>query len=1092
VSRDGARCLKHEFQCLDGSKCILKSALCDKEPDCPDHSDELICPVEVFSCDHEGSVLCSSGECIPKEWMCDGHFDCLDGSDEFCELTRHCDRSKGRYLCSNQRQCISMEQVCDGFHHCKDMSDEGGVCGTTCKLLKCEHTCQATPAGGFCSCVKGFALGENRTQCNDIDECADVDRPRCSHICANFNGSYSCTCYEGFTMERDNSTCLPEGPDPVLIYAGNNSINICNMKTKKITLLEADLDTVLDLVIGPANVLYWTDSESKTVYSSVYSQQSVKTSKRAIIVDAGVGFPEGLVVDWLTSNLYIVDTLFGHILVCTPRGDNCAIVLAGLDNPVGVTLNSLSRSMYWTDWGQKQDLKSGQIGHAGLDGAQKSTLVSGMSRPSGITLDNFSQRLFWVDEDRLHPVIESVLLDGTDRKVIISYMIDQPFRVSIIANTLYWTDTRQKSIMMADKVTGLKHEKFLPNLIRPSGLQVYHPFQYNKITLLDNPCKKAFCSHVCLLSNSSLGYNCTCPVYLTLGEDGVTCQKNSRIPSLVISSSTGIYSFPLLYIGDGEKQGTLLLKTNQVLAIDIDRMVDKIVFYNKEKKELLMAPRTVSALSGEGEVISLHKDVYVEDLAVDWSGRNVYWTDSHTKTVRVGSLDKPYSTILISAGVFKPNAVTLDVNAGTIYYADHGHFAIFRCHMDGTNCYILVAEVGNITALALDHIEHRLYWTDSANQQINSIYVTGSHNRKNIALRTVRSSLEIRPYSLAITEWLIYFTDMNSGQFHYIEKTDTSMVHTLRFQTGTMNRLALWDPQQFDAAPNGCSQNNGNCSHICLAKPAGQRSCACPIGWLLNGDNKTCSEPAKQAHANHSMNRTLVKVTTTTSPAMVFQASTPRKTETWTDSTLLNLLTLKVRFNIDMETPSLPALEIADIDTSDGRKNELEPTSSQNFDLNSSPEHGHLKAACPLECENYGVCYVVEKQAYCRCPPFLTGPRCEFKLSKEALEQERGNQSEILAKTSPIPEQVHIWSSEKTAWIAGVLLCVGIVFLIVVVVVIIKNSRQKGKKSLLSWIQYHRANIDGDSEQLISSLNLSSQSSGNVGEGSVDPRLKVF
>ncbi|KAK3594503.1 hypothetical protein CHS0354_007141 [Potamilus streckersoni] len=955
VSRDKTRCLQHEFQCLDGSKCITKSALCDKEPDCPDHSDEFVCPVQDSSCDHEGSVMCSSGECIPKEWMCDGQFDCLDGNDELCEASRHCDRSKGGYLCSNQRHCISMEQVCDGLHHCADRSDEGGVC--------------------------------------DIDECADEDRPRCSHICSNLNGSYVCTCYEGYTIGSDNTTCFSEGPDPMLIYAGNYSINICNMKTRKSTFLEADLDTVLDMAIGPASAIYWTDSENKTVYSSIISQQTVQTRKQ-IIVDVGVGFPEGLVVDWLTSNLYIVDTLLGHILACSPRGDDCAIILENLYSPVGVTLDSWSRSLYWTDWGQKRDLKSGQIGRAGLDGVGKFALVTGLSRPSGITLDSFSQRLFWVDEDKLHPVIESVRLDGTDRKVVISYMLDQPFRVSVIANTLYWTDQQQRSIMMADKFTGLKPEKFISNLIHPSGLQVYHSFQFNKIASADNPCKKAFCSHVCLLSNSSLGYKCACPVYLSLGDDGVSCQKNSQIPSLVISSSTGIYSFPLQYIGDGEKQGRLLLHTNLANTIDVDMLLDTVVFYNKEKREILMVPRTISALAGEGEVTSLYKDVYVDDLAVDWSARNVYWTDSHTRTVRVGRLDKPDATILISRGVFKPSAVILDVNAGFIYYADHGHFAIFRCHMDGTNC-ILVAEVGNITALALDHIEHRLYWTDSTNQQINSIFVNGAHNRKNITLHTVRSSLGFHPYSLAITDWLIFFTDINSHRLHYIEKGDTSIVHTSRFQTGKMNHLALWDPQHFEA-PNGCSQNNGNCSHICLAKPAGQRSCACPIGWLLNVDNKTCSE------------------------------------------------------------------------------------------------HKHLKAACPLECENDGVCYVVEKQAYCRCPPFLTGAYCEFKLSKEALEQERGNRSEIISKISPSPLHVHDGSSEKTAWIAGVLLCMGIVVLIVVVVVIIRNSRQKGSNSLLSWIHYHKANKEDDSEHLISSLSLCSRTSGNFSSASVDPRLKVF
>lgn len=45
---------------------------------------------------------------------------------------------------------------------------------------------------------------------------------------------------------------------------------------------------------------------------------------------------------------------------------------------------------------------------------------------------------------------------------------------------------------------------------------------------------------------------------------------------------------------------------------------------------------------------------------------------------------------------------------------------------------------------------------------------------------------------------------------------------------------------------NSCKDNNGECSHLCLAHPVNHSSgtthhCACPTHFRLNVDNKTCS-----------------------------------------------------------------------------------------------------------------------------------------------------------------------------------------------------------------------------------------------------------
>lgn len=49
-----------------------------------------------------------------------------------------------------------------------------------------------------------------------------------------------------------------------------------------------------------------------------------------------------------------------------------------------------------------------------------------------------------------------------------------------------------------------------------------------------------------------------------------------------------------------------------------------------------------------------------ESLAVDWVGRNLYWTDYILETIEVSKLDGTHRTVLISANVTNPRGMVLD------------------------------------------------------------------------------------------------------------------------------------------------------------------------------------------------------------------------------------------------------------------------------------------------------------------------------------------------------------------------------------------------------------------------------------------------
>lgn len=49
-----------------------------------------------------------------------------------------------------------------------------------------------------------------------------------------------------------------------------------------------------------------------------------------------------------------------------------------------------------------------------------------------------------------------------------------------------------------------------------------------------------------------------------------------------------------------------------------------------------------------------------ETIAVDWVGRNLYWTDSVMETIEVSTLDGRFRKVLLSKNVTSPRGLVLD------------------------------------------------------------------------------------------------------------------------------------------------------------------------------------------------------------------------------------------------------------------------------------------------------------------------------------------------------------------------------------------------------------------------------------------------
>ncbi|KAJ8027157.1 Low-density lipoprotein receptor-related protein 8 [Holothuria leucospilota] len=124
-----AQCGEHQYQCASG-ECIYSVYVCDNNPDCFDHSDELNCShIQDRSCS-EDHFACDDGTCIHSTFYCDFIYHCEDKSDE-----SECVSAKESFQCFSGR-FLPASRKCDGHRDCsgRQGEDEPQECG----LLFCQ------------------------------------------------------------------------------------------------------------------------------------------------------------------------------------------------------------------------------------------------------------------------------------------------------------------------------------------------------------------------------------------------------------------------------------------------------------------------------------------------------------------------------------------------------------------------------------------------------------------------------------------------------------------------------------------------------------------------------------------------------------------------------------------------------------------------------------------------------------------------------------------------------------------------------------------------------------------------------------------
>ncbi|XP_003224687.3 low-density lipoprotein receptor-related protein 1B [Anolis carolinensis] len=346
-----------------------------------------------------------------------------------------------------------------------------------------------------------------------------------------------------------------------------------------------------------------------------------------------------------------------------------------------------------------------------------------------------------------------------------------------------------------------------------------------------NECKELEeekCSQTCI--NTIGGYHCTChPGYL-LEPDGHTCKVIGSEPMLLVAIQYDL----ILYGLRNMKENVILTADKNFIIFSIDYdLVEQKIFWMDLNAESIKWMNTKSKQRG-----TLVKGIKSDSIAVDWIGRNLYWTDGTAGQILATQLNgtwkgNPEHTVVLDY-LDQPRSLALHPLDGLMYWCEIGSDSkIQQAGMDGSSREILIdGGLGWPTGITLDFLSWRIFWSDDKFHCIGSAFLDGT-GVKVFDLPEIRS-----PFSLTVFEDDIYWSDMITRRVQKIDKRTGKNRTVIIKRHGQPYGLKVIHEVLQPAAINPCV--DASCSHLCLLNPNKQASCHCPIGLVLSGDGKTC------------------------------------------------------------------------------------------------------------------------------------------------------------------------------------------------------------------------------------------------------------
>ncbi|XP_068127260.1 very low-density lipoprotein receptor-like [Hyperolius riggenbachi] len=347
-----------------------------------------------------------------------------------------------------------------------------------------------------------------------------------------------------------------------------------------------------------------------------------------------------------------------------------------------------------------------------------------------------------------------------------------------------------------------------------------------------NECKEldpSPCSQSCINNHGS--YTCTCHPGYSLQSDGHKCKVTGTEPLLLVSVRFSLLLYKLR-TSDVEIL-TSTEKQSMIFSVDYDAL-DQKVFYVDHNAE------TIKWITMDTKVKrTLVKGVKSDCIAVDWIGRNLFWTDGTSGQILATALNAtwkglPEHVVVIDEYLDQPHALVLQPLSGLMYWSEIGvQPQIEEAGMDGSQRKILISEqLGWPTGLALDLLSWKIFWSDEKFRSIGSANLDGTN------IKVIQMGAIQRPFALTVFEDEIYWSESEAQTVKKMNKNTATNVSVLIKRHEQPYGLKVIHEVLQPRMDNPCKTLK--CSHVCLIGPSLNGSCWCPTGLVLSSNLLDC------------------------------------------------------------------------------------------------------------------------------------------------------------------------------------------------------------------------------------------------------------
>ncbi|XP_016087082.1 low-density lipoprotein receptor-related protein 1-like [Sinocyclocheilus grahami] len=772
-----------QFTCNNG-RCININWRCDNDNDCGDNSDEAGCSHSCSS----AQFKCNSGRCIPDYWTCDGDNDCGDYSDEtHANCTNQATRPPGgchtdEFQCRVDGLCIPLRWRCDGDTDCMDLSDEKNCEGVT-------HMCDPAVKFGCrdsARCISKAWVCDGDSDCednSDEDNCEALVCKLSHHVCAN-----------------DTSICLPaeklcDGKDDCPDGSDEKLCDLCSLDNGGCSHNCTVAPGEGILCSCPLGMELGTDN--KTCQIQGFCAKHLKCSQRC------------------EQDKFNVKCSCYDGWALEPDMESCRSTVKEY------------KILFWTDW----DASMPRIEAASMSGHGRRTIhkeTGSGGWPNGLTVDYLERRILWIDARS--DAIYSAKYDGSGLIEVLRghEYLSHPFAVTMYGGEVYWTDWRTNTLAKANKWTGNNVTVVQRTNTQPFDLQVYHPSRQPQAP---NPCAAngglGPCSHLCLI-NYNQTFSCACPHLMRLSEDNHTCYESRQFllyARQIEIRGVDVYNPYYNYI-----ISFTVPDIDNVTVVDYDALEQRIYWSDVRTHTIKRA-----FINGTGIETVVSADIpNAHGLAVDWVSRNLFWTsyDGNKKQINVARLDGSFKNAVIQ-GLDKPHCLVLHPILGKLYWTDGNNISM--ANTDGTNRTMIFINQKGPVGLSIDYDTEHLYWISSGNGTINRCKLDGSGLE---VLDAVKGKLN-KASALAIMGDKLWWADQGTDEIGTCDKSDGGDWKVLRNSTSPMMHMKIYN-ETVQTGSNMCSNNNGDCSQLCLPTSPSTRSCMCTAGYSLRSGQQSC------------------------------------------------------------------------------------------------------------------------------------------------------------------------------------------------------------------------------------------------------------